>query len=79
MGYNIACELAMSLPLLAPGERAATADEAMDALQQAVDHGYRNLGQVLADRNDALAALRDRPDFEVLLMDLRFPDSPFAR
>jgi hypothetical protein len=52
------------------------AARAMGALHEAVGKGYRNAG---AYRNeDALDALRDRPDFRLLLMDLVMPAQPFA-
>jgi serine/threonine-protein kinase len=64
-----------------PGGAAAggrsEADRAMDRLRRAVGMGYGNLGEFRTD--PALAPLRDRDDFRLLLMDLAMPSQPFAR
>jgi hypothetical protein len=78
MLYNIACDLAVSVPLLASWERANAADEAMETLKHAVEHGYHDLDQFLVDRDDALASLRDRPGLAEVEMDLEFPLNPFT-
>jgi serine/threonine-protein kinase len=50
---------------------------AMDALHGAIAAGYRDVGWMRRDPD--LDPLRSRPDFQVLLLDLAFPDDPFAR
>jgi hypothetical protein len=49
----------------------------MDWLRQAVAGGYRKLTVLRTDLD--LDPLRSRPDFQLLMMDLAFPDDPFAR
>jgi hypothetical protein len=49
----------------------------MHWLRQAVDAGYRNVA--LMQRDQDLDPLRSRDDFRLLMMDLEFPDDPFAR
>jgi hypothetical protein len=57
-------------------EGTAEAEKAMDALRQAVALGYRNPD---AYRNESgLNPLRDRSDFQTLMLDLRMPAQPFA-
>jgi hypothetical protein len=51
------------------------ADRAMDLLRQAVAMGHRDPVGFRAET--ALAPLRDRADFRLLLMDLEMPDEPF--
>jgi serine/threonine protein kinase/tetratricopeptide (TPR) repeat protein len=54
----------------------ALADQAMNDLRQAARASYRN---VTAYRHEpALAPLRGRDDFQVLMMDLAMPANPFA-
>jgi serine/threonine-protein kinase len=53
------------------------AEYAMRALQRAVAAGYRDLRSLRTDPD--LDAIRSRPDFRVLLMDLEFPADPLAR
>jgi serine/threonine-protein kinase len=81
--YNLACVHAVLAGIAAaPGsgmtasEGRAEADRAMHWLRQAVDAGYRNVA--LMQRDHDLDPLRSRPDFQLLLMDLEFPDDPFA-
>ena len=53
------------------------AEKAMAVLRQAVSLGYRNPD---AYRNEsALDPLRDRPDFQVLMLDLAMPADFFGR
>ena len=47
------------------------------ALRRAVATGYRDMGRMR--RDDSLDPLRGRRDFQLLLMDLAFPDDPFRR
>jgi serine/threonine-protein kinase len=82
--YNLACTHSRLAGLAAePGsgmmatEGRAEADRAMDWLRQAVAAGYRKLTFLRTDPD--LDPLRSRPDFQLLLMDLAFPDDPFAR
>jgi serine/threonine protein kinase len=54
----------------------AEADAAMALLRKAVGMGLRNPAQYNAE--SALAPLRDRPDFRLLMMDVAFPTDPLA-
>jgi tetratricopeptide (TPR) repeat protein len=81
--YNLACGHAMLAGLAGkPGagvnatEGRAEADRAMGWLRKAVAAGYRKLTILQTDAD--LESLRVRPDFQLLLMDLGFPDDPFA-
>jgi serine/threonine-protein kinase len=49
---------------------------AMDVLRRAVAAGYRSFDWMRRDPD--LVPLRSRPDFQLLMMDLAFPDDPFA-
>ena len=51
-------------------------DRAMKALGRAVDLGFSDLGSV--ERIGQLARLRDRSEFQLLLLDIPFPGDPFA-
>jgi serine/threonine-protein kinase len=51
--------------------------QAMDVLRRAVAAGYRDVNWMRRDPD--LDPLRSRPEFQVLLLDLTFPDDPFAR
>ncbi|MGP0062392.1 MAG: protein kinase domain-containing protein [Isosphaeraceae bacterium] len=63
-------------PGVSPGERLGHADRAMDLLRKAEALGYPDL---TAYRQDpGLSAIRDRPDFRLLMMDLAMPSVPFA-
>jgi serine/threonine-protein kinase len=80
--YNIACGRSLLAIALARSDKAsgiearAEADRAMAELQSAVALGYRTLEGL---RNDTdLDAIRPRPDFQLLLLDLAFPAQPFA-
>ncbi len=57
-------------------EAPSLADRAMDDLRRAAAMGYRNAA--LYRYEPALAPLRGREDFRLLLLDLAFPDEPFA-
>jgi tetratricopeptide (TPR) repeat protein len=61
---------------VAAAEATAEADAAMALLRQAVAMGLRN--PALYNAESALAPLRDRPDFRLLMMDLAFPTDPLA-
>jgi hypothetical protein len=58
-------------------ERASEADTAMALLHKAVAVGFRDAAAIRTE--DALDPLRDRPDFQLLMMDLAFPTEPLAR
>jgi tetratricopeptide (TPR) repeat protein len=82
--YNLACgyaRLAAIATLLGSGANAAQgraeAERAMQWLHRAVAAGYRNVALMRMDHD--LDALRSRPDFQALIMDLEFPDDPFAQ
>jgi hypothetical protein len=59
---------------VAEGEEQAA--RAMGSLHKAVAMGYRSEGAFRTE--DALDPLRDRPNFQALLLDLAFPADPFA-
>jgi tetratricopeptide (TPR) repeat protein len=81
--YNLACDHC-SLAGIAhkPGSGLTAADgryhleRAMDDLRRAAGRGFRMLSLMSTDRD--LDPLRPRPDFQMLMMDLAFPDEPFA-
>jgi serine/threonine-protein kinase len=82
--YNLACghaQLAHVATMPGSGMTAsqgrAEAERAMHWLRQAVAAGYRNVA--LMRRDADLDSLRSRPDFQILMMDLEFPDDPLAR
>jgi len=91
MYYNEACLFAVAACAAAkdaarsPAERASLAERhaarAMVALAEAKRTGYfrepRHITLLRLDRD--LDALRSRPDFVLILLDLQFPDDPFAR
>jgi eukaryotic-like serine/threonine-protein kinase len=62
---------------LTAAEGQAEADNAMHWLRKAVAGGFRYL-MALRGESD-LDPLRSRADFKDLMMDLAFPDDPFAR
>jgi serine/threonine-protein kinase len=81
--YNLACGYANLAGIAAlPGsgmtraEGLAAAEQAMQWLHRAVARGYRNVAVMKPDHD--LDPLRSRPDFQLLMMDLEFPDEPFA-
>jgi serine/threonine-protein kinase len=54
----------------------AEADRAVDSLKKAAKMGYRNATAV--QNQPRLDPIRARPNFHVLMMDLKFPAEPFA-
>ena len=54
----------------------ALADRAIDDLRRAAAAGYRN--PLYYQYEPALAPLRGREDFQLLMMDLAMPADPFA-
>jgi serine/threonine-protein kinase len=82
--YNLACYHSALAGIAAwPGsgltasEGRAESDRAMDNLRRAVAAGFRMLSLMAFDHD--LDPLRSRPDFRLLMMDLAFPNDPFAR
>src|SRR5262249_42003106 len=82
--YNLACGNATlagiaALPRsgLTAAEGRAAAEQAMPWLPRAVARGYRNVP--VLERDHDLDPIRSRPDFQLLMMDVEFPDDPFAR
>jgi serine/threonine-protein kinase len=82
--YNLACGHARlagiaALPRsgMSAAEGRVEAKRAMQWLHGAVAGGYRNVAIMQKDQD--LDPLRSRPDFRLLMMDLEFPDDPFAR
>jgi hypothetical protein len=73
--------LAGLAPQPGSGQSAAQATDeaefAMTVLRRAFAMGYANAAAYRTE--SALDALRDRPDFRLLMMDLEFPAKPFAR
>jgi serine/threonine-protein kinase len=58
-------------------EGLAEDERAMQSLKKAVAAGFRNFATMRSDTD--LVSLRSRPDFQLLMMDLAFPDDPLAR
>jgi tetratricopeptide (TPR) repeat protein len=59
-----------------PGDGSTEAGRAMDILRQAVAIGFRSARRYRTE--PALAPLRDRGDFRLLIMDLAMPERPLA-
>ena len=66
-------QIGSSLP---PDAGSIEAGRAIDILRQAVAIGFRSARRYRIE--PALAPLRDRDDFHLLIMDLAMPDRPFA-
>jgi tetratricopeptide (TPR) repeat protein len=85
--YELACLDSRCSTLVGEGRQFLTsaeharrrefADQAMDALRRAVRAGYKNLAQLAEDSD--LDPLRERSDFQLLIMDLAFPANPFVK
>jgi serine/threonine-protein kinase len=75
--YNLACSLALLIPVSPPDRREAIATQAIEALCLSRNAGYANALILPADPD--LNALRDRADFRSFLSDVVFPSDPFAR
>jgi eukaryotic-like serine/threonine-protein kinase len=82
--YNLGCFQSLLSGIAAqPGsgltgaDAASLAAQAVRTLRKAVDAGFRNVG--FMQRDTDLDALRRRSDFQSLLMDINFPENPFAR
>jgi eukaryotic-like serine/threonine-protein kinase len=74
--YDLARTESRLIALTGSEARGPQADRAMAALRRAVAGGYRSPDALRTD--PSLDPLRDRPDFQVLLLDLQFPDDPFS-
>ncbi len=82
--YNLACSRSLLSGIAArPGSGLSAADsgslgeQAVDALRRAVTAGLRDFAFMRRDPD--LDPLRPRPDFQSLMMDLEFPEEPFAK
>jgi hypothetical protein len=67
--YNLACSLALMIPVAESDRRETLAQQALDALRQAFVPGYASVKSVEQD-ND-LDALRSRPDFLDLIAEIK--------
>ncbi len=77
--YNMACELALSMPIVDEAERDAMGAEAMEALREAVISGWSDAVHTAHDAD--LTPLRGRADFGrvvVGMFDRKFPADPFV-
>jgi serine/threonine-protein kinase len=81
--YNLACYHARLAGLAgASGSGIAAygagteADRAIEYLRRAAATGFRMLSLMATDRD--LDPIRSRPDFQILMMDLTFPQEPFV-
>jgi eukaryotic-like serine/threonine-protein kinase len=63
---------------LTAAEGRAEAERAIAGVRRAFDAGYSNLDWVKNGAPD-VKTLRSRPDFQLLMMDLAFPKTPFAQ
>jgi tetratricopeptide (TPR) repeat protein len=64
-------------PGLTAEQEGVETERAMDSLREAFALGYRDLATLRHEA--ALVAIRERPDFRLLMMDLAMPPRPFAR
>jgi tetratricopeptide (TPR) repeat protein len=81
--YSLACGLSLlhgvareSGSGLSAAAGDAAAEEAIESLQQAAAGGWRYVEVLRADPE--LAPIRSRPDFQLLALDMAFPEQPFA-
>jgi eukaryotic-like serine/threonine-protein kinase len=74
--YALARAEARLVPLAEPALSRSQAGRAMSALRQAVARGYHSLDALRTD--PCLDPIRDLPEFELLMLDLQFPVSPFS-
>jgi hypothetical protein len=78
----MACELAHCVKLVGSNDRDARekrdryARWAIDALRRSVAAGFRDFAHMKVDAD--LDPLRRRDDFQLLMMDLTFPNVPFV-
>ena len=67
--YNLACDLALMIPIAPPDRREALAKQAIDAIRQATDAGYADIKNIETDTD--LDALRPRGEFQSLMTGLQ--------
>jgi tetratricopeptide (TPR) repeat protein len=78
--YNLACALALTVPLVRGQEQQSLAVEAVQQLKDAICAGWNDACKTNSDPD--LAPVRDREDFRRLLAELfdrGFPADPFAK
>jgi serine/threonine-protein kinase len=61
---------------LSAAQGRAELDRAVHTLRRAVAAGYRSVAWIRRDPD--LDSLRSRPEFQLLMLDLDFPDDPLA-
>jgi serine/threonine-protein kinase len=67
--YNVACDLALMVPISPTDRREAVAKQAIDTIRQATAAGYADIANIEKDTD--LNALRLRGDFQALMAELR--------
>jgi tetratricopeptide (TPR) repeat protein len=78
--YNVACALALSIPLVPEDQKPALAAEAVQTLKESIAAGWSDAQHM--SRDPDLAPLHNRDDFHRLLAELfdrGFPADPFAQ
>jgi tetratricopeptide (TPR) repeat protein len=81
--YDMACELSLCVPLAGADDRAGQAAQdryaawAIDALRKAIAAGFRDFAHMKVDTD--LDPLRNRDDFQLLMMDFNFPANPLVK
>lgn len=82
--YNLACFQSLLSGIgaqpgsgMTPAEIDSLGEKAVETLHRAVAAGLQDAAFMRRDTD--LDPLRSRPDFQMLMMDLAFPDEPFAR
>jgi hypothetical protein len=76
--YDLACVYSLSAAAARElSVRHRYAARAVEVLEQAAREGYRDLANMKKDTD--LDPIRNRPDFQVLILDLAFPADPLAR
>jgi serine/threonine-protein kinase len=82
--YNLACFRSLLSGLatrpgsgLTTSEASMLGEQAVKTLRRAVAAGLQDVAYMRRDTD--IDPLRSRPDFQLLLMDLAFPEQPFAR
>jgi serine/threonine-protein kinase len=74
--YDLARAEARLVPLTEPVQRGTQIGRAITALRQAVARGYHSLDALRTD--PCLDPIRNLSEFDLLLLDLQFPPSPFS-
>lgn len=67
--YNLACTLALLIPVAEPNQREDVAKQAIEALRLAIRDGGTNLNYLTKDRD--LESVRSRPEFQSLLAQMQ--------